>query len=246
MKVLIIDDEPHIRQMMRLTLESAGYEVDEAGSGEDGLTRLGDGRAHDVVVLDQKMPGIDGLETLRRIRDRAADARVLMVTAFASVELAVDAMKLGATDFLRKPMTPEMLRGAVAAALASVRQPRPAPAAGSAAKPEIQILTMNGFQIIPPAEPRDPATSQHVFGVKHFRDGSVATVTVAIDHEAVSRVERLTHRRLEPGGAFWRGKAERLLSANLWTEGTVPPAGRLTVGDIPREDIEMAVDWKLD
>jgi DNA-binding response OmpR family regulator len=246
MKVLIIDDEPHIRQMMRLTLESAGYEVDEAGGGEDGLTRLGDGRAHDVVVLDQKMPGIDGLETLRRIRDRAADARVLMVTAFASVELAVDAMKLGATDFLRKPMTPEMLRGAVAAALASVRQARPAPAAGSAAKPEIQILTMNGFQIIPPAERRDPATSQHVFGVKHFRDGSVATVTVAIDPEAVSRVERLTHRRLEPGGSFWRGQAERLLSAYLWTEGTVPPAGRLTVSDIPREDIEMAVDWKLD
>jgi len=245
MKVLIIDDEPHIRQMMRLTLEASGYDVDEAGSGEDGLTRLGDGRAHDVVVLDQKMPGIDGLETLRRIRTRAADARVVMVTAFASVELAVDAMKLGAMDFLRKPMTPEMLRGAVAAALSSARQTRPAPAAGSAAKPDIQILTLNGFQIIPPAEPRDLSASQHIFRVKHFKDGSEATVTVAIDPEAVSRVERLTRRRLEPGGAFWRGQAERLLSAYLWTEGKLPPA-TLTVDDISRKDLDVATDWKAD
>jgi DNA-binding response OmpR family regulator len=245
MKVLIIDDEPHIRQMMRLTLEASGYEVDEAGSGEDGLTRLGDGHTHDVVVLDQKMPGIDGLETLRRIRARAADARVVMITAFASVELAVDAMKLGAMDFLRKPMTPEMLRGAVSAALSSDRATRPAPAAGSVAKPEIQILTLNGFQIIPPAGPRDPSASQHNFRVKNFKDGSEVPVTVAIDPEAVSRVERLTRRRLEPGGAFWRGQAERLLSAYLWTEGQLPP-GALTVDDVSREDLEVATNWETD
>jgi FixJ family two-component response regulator len=243
MRVLIIDDEPHIRQMMRLTLAASGFDVDEAGNGEDGLTRLGDGHAHDVVVLDQKMPGIDGLETLRRIKERAADARVLMVTAFASVELAVDAMKLGAVDFLRKPMTPEILRGAVAAALSSARQTRPA--AGRAGKPEIQILTLNGFQIIPPAEPRDLLASQHHFRVKHFKDGSEVGVTVTIDPEAVLRVERLTHRRLEPGGAFWRGQAERLLSGYLWTEGKVPP-GPLTVNDVSRKDIDAATDWKAD
>ena len=71
------------------------------------------------MLLDQKMPGLDGLETLRQLKARVPGACVVMVTAFASIELAVDAMRLGATDFLRKPMTPEMLRGAVAAALAS-------------------------------------------------------------------------------------------------------------------------------
>src|SRR5262245_7108255 len=245
MKVLIIDDEPHIRQMMRLTLEASGYEVDEAGDGEEGIAKLGDGRAHDVIVLDQKMPGIDGLETLRRIRERVADARVLMGTAFASVELAVDAMKLAATDFLRKPMTPETLRAAISAALSSARQTRPVPMAGSAAKPEIQILTLNGFQIIPPVAPRDLSSFYHDFRVKHFKDGSEATVTVTIDPEAVSRVERLTRRRLEPGGAFWRGQAERLLSGYLWTEGKVPSAV-LTVWDVSREDLEVATDWKAD
>ena len=74
---------------------------------------------HDAVLLDQKMPGIDGLQTLKRLKERRAGGCVIMVTAFASIELAVDAMKLGATDFLRKPMTPETLRAAVAAALAS-------------------------------------------------------------------------------------------------------------------------------
>ena len=120
MKLLIIDDEPHIRQMMRLTLEASGYEVDEAADGRGRAGRASaTAREYDAVVLDQKMPGLDGLETLRRIKERAPDACVLMVTAFASIELAVDAMRLGATDFLRKPMTPEMLRSAVAAAIAS-------------------------------------------------------------------------------------------------------------------------------
>src|ERR1700730_6826592 len=134
MKVLIVDDEAHIREMMRLTLEAAGYEVGEAADGEEGLARFGDGSAYDVVLLDQKMPGMDGLETLRRVLARTPDARVVMVTAFASVELAVDAMRLGATDFLRKPMTPEALRAAVAAAIASQpRTPIAAPAGGPAA-----------------------------------------------------------------------------------------------------------------
>ena len=67
MKVLIIDDEAHIREMMRLTLEVTGHEVGEAADGEEGLAQFGDGSGYDVVLLDQKMPGIDGLETLRRL-----------------------------------------------------------------------------------------------------------------------------------------------------------------------------------
>jgi two-component system chemotaxis response regulator CheY len=67
MKMLIIDDEAHIREMMRLTLEAAGYEVGEAADGDEGLARFGDGSGYDVVLLDQKMPGMDGLETLRRL-----------------------------------------------------------------------------------------------------------------------------------------------------------------------------------
>jgi CheY-like chemotaxis protein len=245
MKLLIIDDEPHIRQMMRLTLEAAGNEVDEAADGQAGLDRFGDGTSYGAVLLDQRMPGLDGLETLQRIKKRAPTACVLMVTAYASIELAVDAMRLGATDFLRKPMTPETLRRATAAAIASRPSPRPARSAASRAVGvfDIAVLTMNGFQIHR-SESASPGSSDHVFRVKHVADGTEFRVTVSIDPEAVERVARLTHRRLDPAGGFWRLQAERLLSAYVWSEGRGPTDGRLTVHDLSREDLDVAARWE--
>ena len=202
--------------MMRLTLEAAGYEVDEAADGEDGLARFGDGGDYDAVAARSEDAGP------RRPGDAAADqgaragACVVMVTAFASIELAVDAMRLGATDFLRKPMTPETLRGAVAAAIASrpIARGRAAWRAAARRGP-FEIAVADAERVSDPPSRTDDraASSEHVFRVKHVADGVEFTVTVAIDPEAVERVARLTHRRLEPGGAFWRLQAERLLSA---------------------------------
>src|SRR5574341_50438 len=149
--ILVIDDEDHIRGVMRMTLEAAGYEVGEAADGPRGLEAFGDGSTWDAVLLDQRMPGMDGLETLRRMKQRRADTRVIMITAYASIELAVDAMKLGATDFVRKPMTPEILRNTVAAALTKLpvapRVDQPATAARPQ-RPRIETVTMNGFHIV--------------------------------------------------------------------------------------------------
>ena len=245
MKLLIIDDEPHIRQMMRLTLEAAGYQVDEADDGQSGLDRFGDGTEYDAVLLDQRMPGLDGLETLKQIEKRAPTACVVMVTAYASIELAVDAMRFGATDFLRKPMTPETLRAAVAAAIAtktSRTQPAVTATRRSSGPVNIATLTMNGFQIHRGAD-TESSSLIHVFRVVHVADGHEFNVTVHIDPDAVERVARLTHRRLEPGGAFWRLQAERLLSAFIWTEGKGPSDGRLTVRDVSREDLDVAARW---
>ena len=179
MKILIVDDEAHIRQMMRLTLEASGYEVLEAVNGEQGLIRFGDGSGIDAVVLDQRMPGIDGLQTLREIRARAPGAAVLMVTAFASVELAVEAMKVGAADFLRKPMTPDALRAALGAALAGAHSatgerivPRPEQ------KPRIEMVTLNGFRIRRASAARELSNPEHLFHVNRFPDDTGTIVTV--------------------------------------------------------------------
>jgi FixJ family two-component response regulator len=248
MKLLIIDDEPHIRQMMRLTLEAAGYEVEEAAGGEEGLGTFRDAGHVDAVLLDQKMPGIDGLQTLQRLKAHDPAVCVVMVTAVGSIELAVDAMRLGATDFLRKPMTPELLRGAVAAAIASgpragvARAPLPVKRTG----PRIETLTLNGFRILRAADVGDAAKGEHGFRVKHFPDGAEFAAVVAIDPEAVARVTRLSRRALAPGGAFWLQQAERALAGYLWSEGTPPEHGHLTVHDVSRDDLEMAVGWELD
>jgi len=240
MKLLVVDDEANIRQMMRLTLDAAGYAVEEAATGDEALVKFGDGHAYSAVLLDQKMPGMDGLETLRRLKQRLPEACVIMVTAFASIDLAVDAMRLGATDFLRKPMTPEALRASVSAALAS--RPRvPLKPAAPAGPPQVETLTLNGFRIV-----RAGGSGRiHTFEVTHFADGAKSSVNVAIDPEAIARVERLTGRRLDPAGAFWKGQAERLLSGYLWTDGHVP-IGQVTLHDISREDLDAVGSWSLD
>ena len=98
--------------MFRTTLESSGYTTREAGDGPSALKRL-DESSPDVMLLDLKMPGMDGMETLRRLRDAGHDTAVVIVTAHGSIPDAVTAMKLGAVDFLTKPVTPEVLRRVV-------------------------------------------------------------------------------------------------------------------------------------
>jgi DNA-binding response OmpR family regulator len=110
--VLIVDDEPTIRLMFRTALQSAGYDAVEAGDGPSALARLQESPP-DVVLLDLKMPGMDGMETLRQMRERGDDTAVVIVTAHGSIADAVAAMKLGAVDFLTKPVTPDALRRVV-------------------------------------------------------------------------------------------------------------------------------------
>ena len=244
-RVLIIDDEEKIRRMIRITLEAADYIVGEAGDGKRGLEAFGDGSAWDAVLLDQRMPGMDGLETLRQIKERDEAARVIMATAYASIELAVDAMKLGAIDFVRKPMTPAILRNALAAALS-----KPHLAFTTAAQfstevspgPLIQIITMNGFTILDSeGAPLEP--NQRRFIVKS-PTGNDHEVVVEIEDEAVSFVERMTRRQLPPENSFWTSQAQRLLADYLWKEGKVPPTRTLTIKDVDRDELPIAARWQ--
>ena len=247
-RVLVIDDETHIRHMMRLTLEAAGYEVGEAADGLRGLEMCGVGVVWDVVLLDQKMPGIDGIETLRRLRERAPATRVIMVTAFASIELAVEAMKLGATDFVRKPMTPDILRNTVAAALAKppVATPVGQPArAVRPQRPRVETVTMNGFHIVrTSAEEGMPSEHPDVY---HFlvRDpkGQEQDVVVQVDASAVAMVERLIRRPMPLTSSFWKSYAEHTLATYVWDEKRIPSLP-LTITQVERRDVDLAARWE--
>jgi DNA-binding response OmpR family regulator len=129
-KILIVDDEPNVRLVFRTTLESTGYQVAEAEDGFEALKALETTPA-DVVLLDLQMPRLDGMEFLRRLRDAGNDVPVVIVTAHGSIPDAVEAMRLGAIDFLTKPLNPERLRRVVGEVIRrhseSETQPRPEP-----------------------------------------------------------------------------------------------------------------------
>ena len=103
-RVLIIDDDESLRKVIGYMLEEAGYDVDRAASAEEGL-RLLESRRPDLVLSDIKMPKRDGIELLGDIKRIDASIPVVILTAFASVETAVEAMKRGATDYLTKPIS---------------------------------------------------------------------------------------------------------------------------------------------
>jgi len=103
--ILIVDDEAGVRSSLAAVLRDEGYAVDTAESGEACLDRTARRESPDVILLDIWLPGIDGLATLERLRERRVDAEVIMISGHASVEAAVRATKLGAFDFIEKPLS---------------------------------------------------------------------------------------------------------------------------------------------
>ena len=104
--ILVVDDEAAIRESLKDWLMEDGYSVALAIDGENAIAMVQESQ-YDVILLDLKMPGIDGLETMRRIKEISPDSEVLMMTAYASVDTAVQAMKEGAFDYLVKPFDPD-------------------------------------------------------------------------------------------------------------------------------------------
>ncbi|MCK8601564.1 response regulator [Desulfoferrobacter suflitae] len=116
--ILLVDDEvPFVEAMMR-RLKKRNLNVQAAFSGHEGLDRLAKDNDIDVVVLDVKMPGMDGIETLREIKKKFPLVEVIMLTGHATVETAIEGMKLGAFDYLMKPCDMDELLGKVAEAKA--------------------------------------------------------------------------------------------------------------------------------
>ncbi|HUQ20291.1 MAG TPA: sigma-54 dependent transcriptional regulator [Gemmatimonadaceae bacterium] len=121
--VLIVDDEPNIRRMVGALLSAEGHQVIEAGSGADGVTRA-DEEDPDVVLLDLMMPGaLDGMATLQHLKETHVDLPVIMMSGRAGLSDAVTATKLGAINFLEKPLSPEGVLFAIGSAL-ELRQSR--------------------------------------------------------------------------------------------------------------------------
>ncbi|MFQ5328801.1 MAG: sigma-54-dependent transcriptional regulator [Thermodesulfobacteriota bacterium] len=117
-RVLIVDDEPQIRVALSEVLRLKGYEVECAASGEEGLARIKDG-LYNLVITDVKMPGIGGVGLLRAVCNIAPGLPVLMMTAFGTIENAIEAMRDGARDYILKPFSPDVLEASMRRILAT-------------------------------------------------------------------------------------------------------------------------------
>lgn len=112
MRILIVDDEKNIRISIERCLKSEGYDLEVACNGEEAVNSIRQNR-YDLILLDIQMPKKSGIEVLKEIRKQGIVTKVIMMTAFGTVDIAVDIMKLGAVDFICKPFTVKQIKGIV-------------------------------------------------------------------------------------------------------------------------------------
>jgi two-component system response regulator PilR (NtrC family) len=108
-KILVVEDEKHMREVLEMLLEGEGYIVQTAKNGNEGIKWL-ERDIYDIIITDIKMPGANGFEILRKSREISPETLVIMITAFGTVESAIDAMKEGACDFIHKPFKIDEIR----------------------------------------------------------------------------------------------------------------------------------------
>jgi len=114
--ILVVDDEATMRRSLADILRLEGYHVQMAKSGEEAIQRL-QSETYDLILLDLKMPGVSGVEVLRFVAKTAPETQVILLTAHGSLESAIEALRLGAQDYLLKPSSPESILSSVAKAL---------------------------------------------------------------------------------------------------------------------------------
>jgi two-component system response regulator HydG len=142
-KVLVVDDQRNMRMTLALLLRGQGFEVEEAVDGKEGA-ELGASGAYDVVLTDLRMGGIDGLGVLRAVKEKQAMTEVIIMTAYGTIESAVDAMRLGAFDYIQKPFTEQELLVKVERALEKPEARRPGAAPRERVPREVRFENIVG------------------------------------------------------------------------------------------------------
>ncbi len=122
--ILIVDDEKNIRLALSMALEQLNIPVETAATGEEALEKVAQ-NGYGLMLLDLRMPGVDGMEVLRQVAQQRPEIKVIIITAYGSIDLAVEAMKLGAVDFLQKPFDAAQVREMVRRILEKPEQSQP-------------------------------------------------------------------------------------------------------------------------
>jgi len=121
LQVMLIDDEPIVGKRLKPAIEKKGYEVEAFTTGAEALARL-DEKTFDIVITDVRMDEIDGIEVMTRVKERSPHTRVIIITGYATIEMAHEALAKGAFDFIAKPFKPNDLRAVIERAADSLRK----------------------------------------------------------------------------------------------------------------------------
>lgn len=220
--------------MIQLALTHEGHQVESVASGEEGIKAFDDGSKHDLVLVDQRLPGMPGIEVQEVLRKKSPTVKVIMITAFASIDLALDAMHMGASDFLRKPFTTDTLSMAVQAALARPNSTAEAVPIHTVCQ-AFTRTSINGFTFTLEI-PEHPEEHKHGFSssFKVKQAGMKSTmVTVHLEPVAQEVVRAYTDCEEPPNGdAFWQALCEEALANHLLNNASLPENNILVVDDI--------------
>lgn len=122
-KILVVDDEPGMREFLEIMLQKDNYLVETASDGSEAIQKM-EGDLFDLAVVDVQMPVMNGIEVLKRVNEKNPETTVIMITAFASHETAIEAMKLGAYDYITKPFKIDEIKLVIKKALDKKRLER--------------------------------------------------------------------------------------------------------------------------
>ena len=250
--ILVVDDTKNIRKMVELTLRAQGHQVTLAENGAQGLEEFGDGSQFDLTLVDQQMPELTGDAFVERAREIHPQARIVMMTAFATPELASQVIRSGALDFLRKPFTTETLRDAVEVALRHSREGEsdgnfdPAqklakPGQSGYSLPSVS-WSMNGFTFWPAAQSQQDqsAASAHPPEFESGRlyqmrlpDGEYSGCFVGVTPHIQAQIESEVGHSIEPDAEFWDELCGQTLM-NYLAENAHQPPHVLAVYEVPQ------------
>lgn len=178
--ILLVEDEPSVARGLEMVLTDEGYGVNLAATGSDALDKFG-GSGFDLVVADLRLPDIDGLEVIRRIKELRPDTRVIIITGYPSVSSAISAVRLGVEDYLRKPFTDDELVSVVGEALQGSEK-------GSV---EHLLAKVEGQTLIQKEEvlrALETAAHEHAFSQQLLEDGSEALAAYDLSEEAKAAI----------------------------------------------------------
>ena len=120
LQILVLDDEPIVGKRLKAALEKNGYEVEVFEDAREALHRS-DEKEFDIIVTDVRMEEVDGIQVLEHVLERSARTKVIVITGYATVEVAREALAKGAFDFIAKPFKPDDLRQVIARAVAALK-----------------------------------------------------------------------------------------------------------------------------